>query len=85
VPVDSGGEPGFDQPNNFDSRIGQLDENTRRCLALAFVEGRWHGEIARVTAQPLGSVKSGIRRRAEPPPALPTRADRDLRLLRGTV
>jgi RNA polymerase sigma-70 factor, ECF subfamily len=63
VPDDSAPEPGgFDKPNNFDFCIGQLNDNTRRCLTLAFVEGRSHDEIARVTANPLGSVKSWIRR-----------------------
>jgi RNA polymerase sigma-70 factor (ECF subfamily) len=56
-------EPGaFEKPNNFDHCIGQLNDNTRKCLTLAFVEGRSHDEIARVTANPLGSVKSWIRR-----------------------
>jgi RNA polymerase sigma-70 factor (ECF subfamily) len=56
-------EPGtFDKPNNFDFCIGQLNDNTRKCLTLAFVEGRSHDEIAKVTANPLGSVKSWIRR-----------------------
>jgi RNA polymerase sigma-70 factor (ECF subfamily) len=63
VADDSGSEAGaFDKPNNFDHCIGQLNENTRKCLTLAFVEGRSHDEIARVTANPLGSVKSWIRR-----------------------
>lgn len=63
VPDDTLNEPGtFDKPNNFDFCIGQLNENTRRCLTLAFVEGRSHDEIAQVTASPLGSVKSWIRR-----------------------
>lgn len=63
VPDDTLVEPGnFDKPNNFDFCIGQLNDNTRRCLTLAFVEGRSHDEIARVTANPLGSVKSWIRR-----------------------
>ncbi|HUQ10320.1 MAG TPA: sigma-70 family RNA polymerase sigma factor [Steroidobacteraceae bacterium] len=63
VADDSESEPGaFDKPNNFDHCIGQLNENTRKCLTLAFVEGRSHDEIARVTANPLGSVKSWIRR-----------------------
>lgn len=63
VPDDSAQEPGgLDKPNNFDFCIGQLNDNTRRCLTLAFVEGRSHDEIARVTANPLGSVKSWIRR-----------------------
>ena len=52
----------FDKPNNFDDCIGQLPEHTRRCLTLAFVEGRSHDEIARLTTNPLGSVKSWIRR-----------------------
>jgi RNA polymerase sigma-70 factor (ECF subfamily) len=56
-------EPGAtDKPNNFDFCIAQLNENTRKCLTLAFVEGRSHDEIARVTTHPLGSVKSWIRR-----------------------
>jgi RNA polymerase sigma-70 factor (ECF subfamily) len=56
-------EPGsFDKPNNFDDCIGRLSENTRKCLTLAFVEGRSHDEIARLTLSPLGSVKSWIRR-----------------------
>jgi len=51
-----------DKPNNFDHCIGRLPENTRNCLTLAFVEGRSHDEIARLTSNPLGSVKSWIRR-----------------------
>jgi RNA polymerase sigma-70 factor (ECF subfamily) len=51
-----------EKPGNFDHCIGQLNEKTRACLTLAFVEGRSHDEIARVTANPLGSVKSWIRR-----------------------
>jgi RNA polymerase sigma-70 factor (ECF subfamily) len=63
VPDESTTEPGtWDKPNNFDYCIGQLNENTRRCLTLAFVEGRSHDEIARLTTNPLGSVKSWIRR-----------------------
>jgi RNA polymerase sigma-70 factor (ECF subfamily) len=53
---------GVDKPNNFDFCIEQLNDNTRRCLTLAFVEGRSHDEIARITTNPLGSVKSWIRR-----------------------
>ena len=51
-----------DKPNNFDFCIGQLPDNTRKCLTLAFVEGRSHDEIARLVTSPLGSVKSWIRR-----------------------
>jgi RNA polymerase sigma-70 factor (ECF subfamily) len=52
----------FDKPNNFEHCIGQLNDNTRHCLTLAFVEGRSHDEIASLTHNPLGSVKSCIRR-----------------------
>jgi RNA polymerase sigma-70 factor (ECF subfamily) len=63
VPDESAPEAGaVDKPGNFDFCIKQLNENTRRCLTLAFVEGRSHDEIARVTTHPLGSVKSWIRR-----------------------
>jgi len=53
---------GLEKPNNFDSCIEQLNDNTRKCLTLAFIEGRSHDEIARLTTNPLGSVKSWIRR-----------------------
>ena len=60
---DAAAEPGaFDKPGNFDDCIGRLPQTTRDCLTLAFVEGRSHDEIARLTANPLGSVKSWIRR-----------------------
>jgi RNA polymerase sigma-70 factor (ECF subfamily) len=62
VADESPGEPPLDKPNNFDECIGQLPEHTRNCLTLAFVEGRSHDEIARMTSNPLGSVKSWIRR-----------------------
>jgi RNA polymerase sigma-70 factor (ECF subfamily) len=52
----------FEKPNHFDDCIGRLNERTRQCLTLAFVEGRSHDEIARLTTNPLGSVKSWIRR-----------------------
>src|SRR5690242_748028 len=60
--ADESGDPVLDKPNNFDLCIGQLPEHTRNCLTLAFVEGRSHDEIARLTSNPLGSVKSWIRR-----------------------
>jgi RNA polymerase sigma-70 factor (ECF subfamily) len=58
----AGDSPAFEKPNNFDDCIGQLNDKTRQCLTLAFVEGRSHDEIARITTNPLGSVKSWIRR-----------------------
>jgi RNA polymerase sigma-70 factor, ECF subfamily len=62
--ADEGGTEaaGVEKPNNFDFCIGQLNEKTRACLTLAFVEGRSHDEIAQITTNPLGSVKSWIRR-----------------------
>jgi RNA polymerase sigma-70 factor (ECF subfamily) len=53
---------GIEKPNHFDDCIGRLNDRTRECLTLAFVEGRSHEEIARLTTNPLGSVKSWIRR-----------------------
>jgi len=63
IPDESAPESGgIEKPNNFDHCIEQLNDNTRKCLTLAFVEGRSHDEIARLTTNPLGSVKSWIRR-----------------------
>lgn len=39
-----------------------LDDSQRRCVALAFVEGLSHAEIAARLPAPLGSVKSWVRR-----------------------
>ena len=52
----------LEKPDRFEICVGQLSEQTRQCLTLAFVEGRSHDEIARLTTSPLGSVKSWIRR-----------------------
>ena len=42
--------------------LGELDDNQRRCIVLAFVEGLTHAEIAKRLPAPLGSVKSWVRR-----------------------
>jgi len=42
--------------------LALLDENQRRCVVLAFVDGFSHAEIAQRLATPLGSVKSWVRR-----------------------
>jgi RNA polymerase sigma-70 factor (ECF subfamily) len=39
-----------------------LEENQRRSVMLAFVEGFSHGEIAKRLSAPLGTVKSWVRR-----------------------
>ncbi len=39
-----------------------LDDNQRRCVVLAFVDGFSHAAIAARLAAPLGSVKSWVRR-----------------------
>jgi RNA polymerase sigma-70 factor (ECF subfamily) len=40
----------------------QLEDNQRRCVVLAFVDGFSHTEIAERLTAPLGSVKSWVRR-----------------------
>jgi RNA polymerase sigma-70 factor, ECF subfamily len=42
--------------------LGLLDDQQRRCVTLAFVDGFSHTEIAERLAAPLGSVKSWVRR-----------------------
>jgi RNA polymerase sigma-70 factor, ECF subfamily len=42
--------------------LGQLDDNQRRSIVLAFVDGLSHAEIAERLPAPLGSVKSWVRR-----------------------
>ena len=42
--------------------LGELDENQRRCLLLAYVDGLSHAEISARLPAPLGSVKSWLRR-----------------------
>ena len=42
--------------------LDKLDDNQRRCIVLAFVDGLTHVEIAERMAAPLGSVKSWVRR-----------------------
>ena len=42
--------------------LALLSEAQRKCLELAFVSGSSHEDIARLTGNPLGTVKSWIRR-----------------------
>jgi RNA polymerase sigma-70 factor, ECF subfamily len=42
--------------------LGELSAQQQQCLALAFYQGLSHAEVAEHLAQPLGSVKSWVRR-----------------------
>ena len=42
--------------------LEQIAAPQRRCLTLAYQEGLSHGEIARAVGEPLGTVKSWVRR-----------------------
>lgn len=42
--------------------LGQLEADRRRLLALSFIDGLSHGEVAERLKMPLGTVKSWIRR-----------------------
>jgi RNA polymerase sigma-70 factor, ECF subfamily len=42
--------------------LGLLSDHQRNCLELAFVGGNSHEDISRLTGNPLGTVKSWIRR-----------------------
>lgn len=42
--------------------LGELSAQQQQCLALAFYQGLSHAEVADHLAQPLGSVKSWVRR-----------------------
>jgi len=42
--------------------LGLLNDQQRSCLELAFVGGNSHEDISRLTGNPLGTVKSWIRR-----------------------
>ncbi len=42
--------------------LGELSSQQQQCLALAFYQGLSHAEVAEHLAQPLGSVKSWVRR-----------------------
>jgi len=42
--------------------IGELSSEQQQCLALAYYQGLSHAEVAQHLAQPLGTVKSWVRR-----------------------
>lgn len=42
--------------------VGELSAEQQQCVALAYYQGLSHAEVSRLLAQPLGTVKSWIRR-----------------------
>lgn len=52
----------LDQDHRLRTCLGSLDEDKRRGILLAYVNGYTHGEIAGVLRVPLGTAKSWIRR-----------------------
>lgn len=42
--------------------LGRLSNDQQQCLQFAYINGRSHQEIAQLTGNPLGTVKSWIRR-----------------------
>jgi RNA polymerase sigma-70 factor (ECF subfamily) len=42
--------------------LGRLSDDQQQCLQFAYVNGRSHQEISQLTGNPLGTVKSWIRR-----------------------
>lgn len=52
----------LDQNSRLRACLGSLDEDRRRSILLAYVNGYTHGEIAGVLRVPLGTAKSWIRR-----------------------
>lgn len=50
------------QSRELDVCIGELSPEQQQCLALAYYQGLSHAEVARHLAQPLGTVKSWVRR-----------------------
>ena len=50
---------------DLDRALAKLTHTERLCVVLAYSEGMSHGEISAVTALPLGTVKSHVRRGAQ--------------------
>ncbi|WP_018233753.1 sigma-70 family RNA polymerase sigma factor [Thioalkalivibrio thiocyanodenitrificans] len=61
--------PGPDGLDNDSDRLrdclGQLSDDQRRCLEIAYFQGLSHAEVAELTRTPLGTVKTWIRRGLE--------------------
>lgn len=58
-PPDSGSDA---DPESIERCLQGLDEQKRRCILFAFVDGYTHDQIAKRLGSPLGTVKSAIRR-----------------------
>lgn len=50
---------------DLDSALKTLSDSARLCVVLSYHEGMTHEEIAEATGQPIGTVKSHIRRSTE--------------------
>ncbi len=59
----SAGAPGMGM--DLDRALARLEPHQRACVVLSYHEGMSHGEIARATGLPLGTVKTHIRTGAE--------------------
>jgi RNA polymerase sigma-70 factor, ECF subfamily len=60
-----GRAPATDEQLDLDRALAQLPPDERLCIVLTYSEGMSHGEISALTALPLGTVKSHIRRGGE--------------------
>ena len=49
-------------PALLEQCLGRLSDDQQQCLQFAYVNGRSHQEISQLTGNPLGTVKSWIRR-----------------------
>lgn len=56
---------GVTERMDLDAALGRLAPLCRLCIVLGYAEGLTHADISRVTALPLGTVKSHIRRGSE--------------------
>jgi len=61
-PVADALEPAPVAGDTIEHCLGRLSSEQQRCLQFAYVSGRSHQEIAQLTGNPLGTVKSWIRR-----------------------
>lgn len=52
---------GYEEVSQFYKCLGALPEKSRRAVALAFLDGLSHEQVAIAVGAPVGTVKSGIR------------------------